>query len=88
MKYEPPKTPAAHIPTHMVAPHGWDIVGRVGVAMQPAQPYVEIMGHYFVPAKPKPRTWVGTIRTLADDSTADVWGWGDDVQIVIEEVLK
>ena len=28
MKYEPPKTPAAHIPTHMVAPHGWDIVGR------------------------------------------------------------
>ena len=70
------------------APHGWDIVGRVGVAMQPAQPYVEIMGHYFVPAKPKPRTWTGTVSILAEGSTAEPWNWGDDVEIEITEVLR
>lgn len=69
------ETPKQHLEATEVAPHGWE---RPTESTCPAGTRVYWNGHWYVPAKPKPRTWTGTMKSL---------GWGDDVVVTVTEVL-
>lgn len=82
------ETPKQHLEATEVAPHGWDLVGSKSVVVDPSVPTLSLGGSYWAPAKPKPRAWTGTVNELSHPTLSNVWGWGDEVQVTVTEVLE
>lgn len=67
-----------------VAPHGWVLVGSTAHCC-PSERAIAVDDHWYVPAKPEPRTWTGTVGQFFNCGRPR---WlGSSARIIVTEVL-